>query len=391
MKRHVRIALFPLVLPLLTGCGGDAAGAPRAERTDSVGVTIIRNVVEDRPLDWRLDHVLSLGGAEQGPESFYNVFPGSVATDAAGRLYVLDAGNHRVVVFDSAGTPLRTMGSQGGGPGEIEMPLAFSVAPDGTVSVFDLGKRGFVRWGPDGEPLPSEPLELPYRGGPIVRTASATVLPVRDFDPETQQITETLLAIRGADTTEIVAVPNPPAEMRDFGCVQMNLPPMFTPSLTWTAAGDTVLANAGAGYAVDLYQQGRQSASIRRDVPPRPVTREMALQEVGDEMKVTFGGQRAECNIPAERVVEAQGYAPVLPAVKNVAVDPAGRIWVHRGHVKDEPAPIDLFAPDGEYLGTLPSGTPYPAAFTPGGDIIAVETDELDLPHVVVYRLVQSS
>lgn len=72
-------------------------------------------------------------------------------------------------------------------------------------------------------------------------------------------------------------------------------------------------------------------------------------------------------------------------------IDPEGRLWVQRGHVRGERAPIDLFAADGEYLGTLQDGAPYPAAFMPGGSVVAVETDELDVPRVVVYRVTKTT
>ena len=376
-----------LLCAALTGCEGGDVAAPRAERVDSAGITIVRNSGEDLPVSWQFERTLSIGGADEGPEAFFNVGAKSVATDARGNIYVLDAGNHRVVVFDSDGEFLRSMGSEGGGPGEMQFPFALSVAPDGMVSVLDPAKRAFVSWGPTGEVLPSEPFELSFMmGGDMTRSADALVVPVSENDPQTQQGRYRLLSIRGSDTVSIAEMPRPELVMKDYGCVGLNLPPMFTPSLISAAAGDTVAVAASPEYEIGLYRAGERFASVRRDLPPRPITREMALQEVGEERRIGFG-RGGECRIPGDKMVDTQGYAPVLPAIQALEVDPSGRIWVQRGHLKDEETSTDVFAADGEYLGTLPPGTLFPAAFMPDGRVVTVETDELDVPHVVVYRI----
>lgn len=138
--------LLALLLPL-PGCadeGGEEGGAEPLRR-DSAGVEIVEDLGPDRPLEWRVERLFALGGAETGPASFYELSSGSVAAGGSGRLYVLDSGNYRVAVFDSAGAHIRSMGRQGGGPGELERPWELSVGPGDTAWVYDLAKRGFAR------------------------------------------------------------------------------------------------------------------------------------------------------------------------------------------------------------------------------------------------------
>lgn len=85
--------------------------------------------------------------------------------------------------------------------------------------------------------------------------------------------------------------------------------------------------------------------------------------------------------------MEVQGHAAHLQPVRAITVAPDGTIWVERGRVKHEDRLIDLMGPDGVYLGTRAAGSPFPAAFTPDGDVIAIEKDDLDVEHVVVYRV----
>jgi len=47
----------------------------------------------------------------------------------------------------------------------------------------------------------------------------------------------------------------------------------------------------------------------------------------------------------------------------------------------------DAFASDGEYVSTLPPGSPFPSAFLPDDRIVAVDTDSLDVPRITVYRI----
>ena len=50
------------------------------------------------------------------------------------------------------------------------------------------------------------------------------------------------------------------------------------------------------------------------------------------------------------------------------------------------PGPIDVIAPEGEYLGTVPDSR-MPNAFGPDGLVAYVRLDEFDVPTVVVRRL----
>ena len=55
--------------------------------------------------------------------------------------------------------------------------------------------------------------------------------------------------------------------------------------------------------------------------------------------------------------------------------------------MKGEARIVDVFDRDGEYLGTLPTGAPEPAAFLANGDLVAVEKDDMDVERIAVYRV----
>jgi hypothetical protein len=378
-----RAAAHAAACLLLAGCG-TAPGLPLVERIDSAGVAIVMNRGEDRPLPWSLERTYSLGGSDDGPEAFHNVGRGSLATDDAGNLYVLDRGNHRILVFDAEGRHLREMSRRGGGPGELQWPQTIMVGRDGSLAISDVGHRGLVRITATGEPLEHRMLE-DWFGGGIAPFGDGLVVQFdgRNGDGSRHE----LVLIDETGRHMVVAGERTALRPVDLGCVRISgMSRLFDPSLVWTVGAGRVAAVTGAAYDIQLHEPHGPVARVRRDLPPRPATRDLAIQEVGEKFEVGFGGGGG-CVAEPARVVDERGVAEVIPTIRRVAIAPDGTIWVRRFAVRGDPAPIDVFAADGEYLGTLPAEAPFPEAFFPDGRIAAVEKDDLDVDHVIVYRV----
>ena len=73
-----------------------------------------------------------------------------IATDAQGLISVAEYGNHRVVVITAEGQVVRTLGSKGSGPGQLDDPVGVAVDGGGSVFVGDYSNNRIVVFHPDG-------------------------------------------------------------------------------------------------------------------------------------------------------------------------------------------------------------------------------------------------
>ena len=79
--------------------------------------------------------------------------PQKMAFDEHDRLWVTDACNHRIQVFDTAGKLLRVWGKEGSGPGELYYPYDLALAPDDTLYVCEFGNHRVQKFTRDGRSL----------------------------------------------------------------------------------------------------------------------------------------------------------------------------------------------------------------------------------------------
>ena len=386
---------------------------------------------EDRALTMDVQEVFSVGSITGDDWETFSRVTG-VAFDQDGNLYLLDADNFRVVKADPEGTLLAEMGGEGGGPGEFGMPFALSVTRAGEVRVFDFGYGGFVFFNPDGSykasvPMPAGMMIFPSgallshpTGG--VLSAGGGGMSIQRGDDGSMNFppTRPVLLFSFADEVKVETVYEgwnpataegaPKLQTSGGGSFQIQAPPIraFDPDLMAGILSDGRIAVVDSTtYEVKLKELGGEVQQIlQRPYSPREVTRRdreaekerrlAAMAESGGPrmMMRTDDGSTAriasgEVLAMEESRLESMEFAPEMPVVVGMAVDWAGQIWVERnGDRVGEEGPIDLLGEDGTYLGTLPpESMRIPDAFGPGGLAAFIETDELDVPRVVVRRL----
>ncbi|MHB1191739.1 MAG: 6-bladed beta-propeller [Longimicrobiales bacterium] len=394
---------------------------------------------QDRALPSTLEEVFRVGsiaGAEW--ETFGNIR--GVAFDAQGRLHIFDQQSSRVVVTDARGKLVRTVGRAGEGPGELRMPVSFTVLRDGTIVIADMGHRAYQLFGPDGAfqrmvsfggdggMIRVGDMAADPRGGAILTGGGNMTISMSREGPgappalPTDRPIESISLAGATAEARLVASgwqpprPEGPASVVRAGGGGNSVAAVqgsrtFEPPLLMGPLADGGVAYSdSSAYAVKVVSPtGALQRVIRRPFSPRPVTaaiqeaeKARRLQELesgsGPQVRIMVGGPGGGAARPIGQdairemmrdMIDQQQFYPELPVLLNLKTGWSGKIWaVRRGQKPTEPGAIDVLTPAGQYVGTFAAGSvPLPAAFGPDGLVAFIERDELDVPTVVVKRL----
>lgn len=387
---------------------------------------------QDRALNANFEDVFSVGSMDGAEWETFGEIAG-LAFDGEGNLFIFDRQSSRVVMVDGQGNYVRDVGQAGEGPGELRMPMSFTVLRDGTTVVADMGHRAYslfradgsfdrmVSMGGDGGMIRIGDLQADPTGEAIISGGGGMMIqmgPGGPAQPTTRPIERISLAGEEALAEVIADGWLPPRDDRPVelsGGGSTFRMPMAGPR-TWEPGLHTgVLPNGGIAYAdTSTYDikivdaDGSLVRVLRRPMEPRPVTpameqaeRDRQIEDLesgdGPRMRVVMmgpGGRQQSPNQDAMnemmrgRIDQMQFY-PELPVITGLSIGWEGTIWVERrGDEPVGPGPIDLLKADGRYVGTFEAGvTEVPVAFGPNGLVAFTETDEFDVPTVVVRRL----
>jgi len=201
---------------------------------------------EDREGRIKLVEDLVVGARREDPD--YLLYqPLGVAVDAAGRMYVADAGYSHVQVFGADGEHLRTLGREGQGPGELQVPTGVVIVGDRVV-VCDWGNRRHSVWDLEGVFLGEIPMSVRMETMTFGTEAGSMVGAMNRWQYGVIDIA--LFSIEGTELVHYVSLPNP----RDLslrysgGSIVMTT---VTPDPSWAvAASGEVYVTAGDEYQV---------------------------------------------------------------------------------------------------------------------------------------------
>jgi hypothetical protein len=339
---------------------------------------------------WQVVEDLRLGTQqEDAPDLFGNV--ASLAIDAEGRIWVLDDRALEIRIFDRDGRYVRTVGREGGGPGEFESPQAIHQAPDGKMWVPDPRNNRLSIFDTSGAYV--ESTHMPggfgtarWPGG--FDEAGYYYLPIRTVDGAFSLALVRLTAAQAVIDT--LRVPTDPKERDVFvlrlpnnGRAEMNVP--FAGHFEWRLAPSGNLW----GMLADEYRlyefsaEGDTLRTVTRAFTPLPVTdAEMEAERSELEPFIRAGGNVDWSKIPRTK-----------PATVHFFIDDEGNLWVMPETAPEEEGRLlDVFAPDGRFLGTVrlpfvPEMAPLPLIHN--STFYCETKDELGVSYVVRARIVK--
>ena len=295
-----------------------------------------------------------------------------------GRLIVPDPGENVIHLLGADGRPLGTIGKQGAGPGEFQIPLHVMALRGDSTLLNDREQRRFLLIGPDAKPVrtilwPTVPL-----GGDGLQDEMHTdeqgnvYFPRSGFHPDTGMtpLLRWNIGTGKIDSVQTVAMAKM-VESRPSRDVVRTLVVPFEDGDAWTVTpGGEVAIVRPREYQLEWRAT---NGTIHRGAPipyrGAPVTAAERTERFGPGVDLP---------IPATK-----------PAVTplGIEVSPTGEIWVSRYKAPGDPGPRwDVLDKDGRLLRTLTlTGRRSIIGF--GRDLVyVVRYDEDDIQHLEAYR-----
>lgn len=339
--------------------------------------------------EWHLVEEARIGtGKGADSVAFANVVDATL--DLLGRVWVADAQQHRITIFDAHGRTVRSIGRKGGGPAEFGGIAGMAWAPDGTLWVLDDGNARFAVYDTAGALVATHPRNSmmttsPWPGrfdsrgrlydvtGTIQGDGSIRTSVVRHDAGGEPRDTFPLPAFR----TEYFEIERGDAHNRRV--TRVTVP--FTGRQIWGVdpLGDVWVANT-ARYRIERYGfDGRVRTVVERPDPRVPVSREERDRIVQSFADFTRQGGR----IDVSRIPDHH------PPLAGFLFDDAARLWTLPITRPGEPRALDVMEADGTYLGRVTLPGPYRS--TPrsirGNRMVVVVRDDDDVPSLTVMRI----
>lgn len=347
-------------------------------------------------------------GALDGPASLSAV--SSVVASTDGRyLYVAQGREHVIRIFDaSTGRLVRTIGGEGGGPGEFRRVGRLTFRND-TLYAADPAQQRIAVFTREGAHVATRRIV----SGPLEETGRPAVVlaPTPAGTYWAESLLDAGMVASGALTDFPAVVVSPEGkvlakvgtqkvagfmERAEFGGrIAFFMQPLRSPwdrrayasdgsALVLVSAGE-VRGREGEVRVVRISSIGDTLVDRTFRYTPRPVPAEARDSIYGYYAEGPFSG----ASTPAQAMAEARKHVElpdVQPPVTGVIADPGGATWIRREGLG--PAVTwEVLASDGSPSFRVETSSSLEVIEVAGGVVWAVERDELGVPYIVKYRV----
>lgn len=368
MKKNACLCIgFILLLGLL------APAAAQEEKTEAKLVTIT-NDKKPSPATGEATRLVliedyAVGDSEKEEEMIAQLTFFAVDEDEI--LYVLDIKGHCVKVFDSSGTYVRTIGSQGQGPGELNMPAGIQITPENELMIEDIMNRRLSYFTLTGEFIKT------------VSVADKTSLINLFLDKEGSAVGRELVLDDGKMFWEIRKYDRELKPLFTLDKVEFQNPLQgkklnpfsFTVVVQYDEAGDIYFGKAD-DYTIQVYNpDGALTKNIQKKYDKVKLT-----QEDKDRMLAEIPDMGVGINIK-----EMFEFPDAFPPYESFTLTEEGRIVVktyEKGPVEGEYF-LDVFNRDGKYIARIPSAA-NPRLWK-NGKLYSIENTEEDYKVIKRY------
>lgn len=349
MKKSLVVTALGFILLIIVSfqCFGQENREWKGKIEEENNTKIIINPVESIYGEIKLDLAEDLRIGKESDENYFMYRIRGMDVDAEGNIYVADMSNHRIQVFDRTGAYQKTIGRQGQGPGEFEMPTDIRINRwNGIICVKDR-VRSIETFNKKGEFIKS------------IKLSSA----VQDFFPVDDNVF--YLILRRSSNEELKSV-NAMVKINDIGEEIRKFGEFPFPIYMKKRGGGTLVMSSGYETAlfINLIDQNKILYGYSKDY-------ELNVLDINGDMLFKI---RKEADIPKFTPQEKAKFKKIpLPEDKpyffSLLSDSKNRIYVQRnkseegirgyGPLDVEEKQMDVFSEEGYFLFTtkLPANT----------------------------------
>ncbi len=360
------------------------------------GTIVVRYDRRPEPAAVPLEPDLSIGVVEGDPHLVFGDVRG-IEADRDGTIYVLDYQASEIRAFDAEGRFLRTLTRKGQGPGELTEANGMILVGDSVLWIQDHGKGRMIAVDLQGAELARVPMHVRSYGyiwsgtidhqgrfwKPASHSDEPSVYPPSEGLQESRSRVYYKSYDPATDVADSVYLGEQPWRAfiaRSRGGYSYYTIPNDPKTITIVDPARGFWQASGTSYRIARLDE-RGDTTLVIEVAEEPVL-------VTEEERQRYVDLSSESSRVDRRVAEE--VAALMPAAKQaisqLVVDDRGRLWARRTKAHGEAPTYDVFASDGEHVGTV-TLTFEPSQYLPlcirHGRVYALVRDSLDVPAVV--------
>ncbi|MGB2906346.1 MAG: 6-bladed beta-propeller [Candidatus Aminicenantaceae bacterium] len=333
------------------------------------GITVVRNPKE--PIYGvevvNLEEELTIGAVEGAAETMFAEVSGVVVSED-GRIFVLDAKECHIQVFDARGNYLNSIGRKGQGPGETQNPRSIQVTPQSEIMVRDLQGDRMLFYTLEGEFLRDVlTAEWGNLSKPLIDSQGNIIadysIPGQVFRRELSKFDSRLDTLFTIHNLELFKLPVMKA---------------FFPEFFWQVTkSDRIIWGFSTRYELQvLDSEGSLLRKITKEFSPVPITEE----DKQDRMHFLFGGITVPGGITLEWPEHHWAFG-------DLSLDEEGRIFTRTFEKTPDGKSYvyDVFDPEGRFIAKIP--IPAKPQAWKNHKLYLTEEDEDGFQYVKRYRV----
>lgn len=332
------------------------------------------------------------------PEDVYFEAPVDLTFDIENNIYVCDYMSHNIKVFDSSGKFIKTIGRQGQGPGEFQMPFNLTFVRDRLV-VWELRNRRLSVLMSDGEFVKSihmsPPEGWPRKIRPLPK-GDFVVERVKTFVGENEKPQECNIEIFSPKLEYKKTIYNKKFRENKYitSPIRTNVPQPFPPRVYWDVSPDgKIIIGFSEDYTIEIYdsEKGKLSTFHHTYEPVKTTDKEKKVWFEGITTTTPSGIKKGA----PDYIVKNTKFPKFKPAFQYILVDGEGNILVfcYKNEFFEAIRYFDAFDSKGNFINTVQvvGDVSFPSnlsrAYIWGKFFWFRETDEEGIFKIIKYRI----